>query len=316
MKGRANFIVVASSVCLMASLVSCSSGLLEQTKKESGTSSQPATTTKNPEPDVEARLTGLPSSCHLVVQSTAGNFCVICKPRSLEIEHCFESRGLANVDQACSYTDEAVTCKDDDGKELAFMTKPNLIENAFEILPMVTQAARGFIQETLKENEAKWAIEALDFVNKWATDIFKGTNTKQVADDLVVAVTKHATNLSTAQKESLRKVSEKGLIDLGQFLRDGKIRHMRLVNIGVEVLAGLPFDHVGSGTRKIDLKALRELLSSEEIKSKPIPALLEFFKIGNAEELMERFGKQKSQEESQAAEANDKKKEEAETSAQ
>jgi|GEM_PF-5910190 len=288
---------LAMALVVIGFVGSCSSAVKEKNKEKDaaaeGASSKDAQAAppSSPQDPAEANLTGIPGSCRVADQLAAGDFCIVCKPRLLEVDHCFNSKGIADIVKSCSHDGENVSCHDDEGKDLKFAIKPNVVEQAFEALPLITAVARSFVAEKLKgkTNELAWANAALDFADKYAEDIFKGTNTAAVADAVVANVARFKTDLTQEQSAGLKKVTEKGLAEIAKELRTAKVRPGVLVKIASDAAEGLPFDSIGNGTSKIDLVKLRELLKSEDMKVKPVQALLTFFKLGSPEDLLKRF---------------------------
>lgn len=294
---------LAIAFLVLGGVASCSSALKEKNKEKEGAAAESkdakAATPAQPAQDPgEANLTGIPASCRVSDKNDTGNFCIVCKPRLLEIDHCFDSKGIADIVKSCSHDGESVACRDDEGKDLKFAIKPNMVEQAFEALPLLTVVARSFVAEKLKgmTNELAWANAALDFSDKYAGDVFRGSNTSIVADAVVANVAKFKTDLTPEQSAAIKQVSEKGFADIGKELRAAQVRPANLVKISSEALEGLPFDAIGGGTTKIDLKKLRELLKSEDMKTKPVQTLLTFFKLGTPEDLLKRFQEQQSKE--------------------
>ena len=286
-----------AALLVTLSLNSCSSAKeAKKSEKEStaadakGDKTPPAATPVQPA-EADLNLAGIPTSCRPLDLVQGAKYCIECKPRLLEVQHCFESKGVSDIAKNCSHDGEDVECKDDEGKDIKFSVKPNQVEKAFESMPFVTLAGRALLADKLKDKpkELAMANSALDVLDKHALDIFKGKNTSVVADTIVAEVTKQKANLTKEQLDGIHAASVKALTELAASLKTGKVDLSHIAKSAVDILNILPFDTIGGGSSKLDLNKLREAFAPGGNGIEGLAALVKSMNLGSLEEILKKL---------------------------
>jgi dsDNA-binding SOS-regulon protein len=307
--GKARVLSSGSTKPLIAvvgllTLLGCSTGK-EKDRQNRDAAEQSQTADAKPEqappspqetPSVEgnqgANLTGIPASCRTLDQAADAKFCFECKPRALEVQHCFESKGIADISKSCTHDAESVVCKDDEGKELKFSVKPNQVEQTLESMPFVILAARALLASKLKDKpkELEMVNSALDILDKHSVDIFRGDKSVTVADALSAAIAKHKANLTKEQTDALHAAIVKALTELGATLKTGKVDLSNISKTATDILAALPFDKIGGGSTALDLNKLREAFAGGQTTGlSGLATLVKTMNLGSLEDILKKM---------------------------
>lgn len=259
---------------------------------EAAQSPTPTPTPQNTAEPVEANLTGIPKSCKVLESGgTDGQFCFECKPRLLEVRHCFASKGVNDLAAACSHDGEDVACKDNDGKDLKFSIKPNQVEKALDSLPFITLGARAMAADKLKDRPKELAMlnGALAIVDKNALAIFRGEKSSEIATEVVDEIRKHAPNLTAKQNEGIHSAVVKALTELGVTLKNNKVDLSQVAKSAVDILNALPFDSIGGGSTKLDLVKLREAFAAGKNPLEALAGLVKTMNLGSLDEILKKM---------------------------
>jgi len=256
-----------------------------------------ATTTTLPASNPVSFAIGIPSHC-VTSGSSDTQFCLICKPRELEVGKCHAVEAGINPTEQCQHSRDEILCKDTSGKELVrHSLKPNSVEDLYEGLPLYLLAAQGLLAAQLKDKPKEMALATamLDFVQQNSEAIFKGREPATVAKNLTAAIKTAQPQLTEAQLSGIETAATSAFTDLAPIIKSGQLDIKSLSAMLIKLIDALPFQSIGGGSSRIDLEKIRAVLSSSADGKNVIEEVIKALGLENLGDLIKLLQPNKTQ---------------------
>lgn len=204
-------------VMLIASL-----GFSNACSKEQDSKEEAAEKVTEPNEDVPSDkpvvtlTSGMPEFCNIL--EVDGVTCLRCVPRDIPILKCSDKKSTIVPEESCTYDAKALTCIDSE-TEVDLMlefSKHSVKEKYYVNLDQLIVGIKFVVGATMKnegEDDRILLYSILDSTVKHKKDLFLGTNTDAVVDEMVAAIAKKDANFTPERKE-LTRINIKNAVEI------------------------------------------------------------------------------------------------------